>query len=135
AYQLLVNAGANAARVTCDAAGFVLAGRDQSFVGATPRMYFLPDPEADEVSVILDTDTPGETATLTVFGPDGEELGSGHTGEKDSVHLSFDPGAGGPLSLQASEAPEGVLEDVRVGLRGALPYLATHPARLVRPAR
>lgn len=134
-YQLLVNAGANAARVTCDAAGFVLAGRDQSFVGATPRMYFLPDPDADQVAVIMDTDAPGETAALTVFGPDGEELGAGHTGEDETVRLTIEPSAERPLSLQASEAPEGYLEDVRVELRGALPYLATHPARLVRLAQ
>lgn len=132
-YQLLVNAGANAARITCDAAGFVLAGYDHSFVGATPRMYFLPDPDVEEVIVTMHTSVPGETAALTVLGPHNRKLGGGHTGENASVLLTVGPDTEGPLSLQVSEAPKGNLEDARVRLRGVLPYLGTHPDRLVQP--
>ncbi len=136
-YVLLIHAGANAAFVTCDARSFVLASNEPHFVGPTPRMYFLPDPDADTLAVSLDTDTPGETAALTIWDPDGNEVFAGATGEDDTVRAEFALDAGQrdrAWSLKIDKVPDGYIEDARLALRGALPYLATDPSRLVRPA-
>ncbi len=135
-YLLLVNAGANAARITSDARAFVLATDSPHFVGPSPRMYFLPGPDAETVTVVLNTEAPGETALVTIRDPEGVEVGRLLTGEQDTVRLEIDLAdhPQGPWSLKVDRTPDGYIEDAQVDLRGILPYLATDPARLVLPA-
>ncbi|MGD9496513.1 MAG: DUF4838 domain-containing protein [Armatimonadota bacterium] len=135
-YVLLVNAGANAAAVTCDAQAFVLASIEPHFVGPTPRMYFLTRPGAEQVEVGLTTEAPGEIAQVTVWDARGEQVGWARTGPEETVRVQAAvPADQRPAvwSLRIDKVPEGYIEDAQVSLRGALPYLATDPARLVHP--
>ena len=135
-YLLLVNAGANAARITCDARTFVLATDSPHFVGPTPRIWFLPETGTAAISVVLNTETPGETALVTVWDPSGAEAGHVQTALADTERLQIDL-AGHPegaWSIRVDKVPDGYIEDARVDLLGVQPYLATDPARLVKPA-
>ncbi len=136
-WMLRMSGGRQAARATSTARTFVLVGDEHNFVGPTPRLYFLPDPDASEVSVTLESTPPGETAAITVWNASGEEVFAGHThGTVSEVGdtLALADANRSAWSLKVDKVPEGYIEDAIVKLRGVLPYLATDPARLVVPA-
>lgn len=133
-YVLLVNAGTNAARITCTARAFVLATDRPHFVGPTPRMYFMPRPGATSIELQLHTATPVETARLTAWDPAGAQVGMVQTGEENTVSLSIDLAdhPAGAWSFKVDKIPDGYIEDAQVTLYGVLPWLATASARLVQ---
>ncbi|MFW5867196.1 MAG: DUF4838 domain-containing protein, partial [Armatimonadota bacterium] len=137
AYVLRMSAGPQAAKATSTARTFVLVGMEQNFVGPTPRLYFLPDPDADELRVVLESTPPGETAAITVWDPAGNEVFSGHTHDQVAVvgdTFALNEGnRGAAWSLKVDKVPDGYIEDALVQVSGAIPYFATDPARLVRP--
>lgn len=136
-YVLRMSAGRQAAFARSTAGTFVLVGSDHNFVGPTPRLYFLPDPHADEMTVTLESTPPGETAAITVWDPSGAEVFSGHTHDTVSEvgdTFALTDGNRGAWSLKVDAVPDEYIEDAIVSIRGALPYLATDPARLVLPA-
>lgn len=135
-YVLRMNPGRMAAHARSTARTFVLSGASQNFVGPTPRLYFLPDPEADELQVRLESTPPGETAAITVWDPSGAEVLSGHTHDNVSVvtqTFALSDANRGAWSLKIDKVPDGYIEDALVMVKGTLPYFATDPARLVRP--
>ena len=136
-YVLRVAPGRMAARATCTARTFVLTGSTQYFVGPTPRLYFLPAPGAEKITVILETTPPGETAAITVWDPAGTEVFSGHTHDNVSVvseSFALTGANRGAWSLKVDKVPDGYIEDALVTVKGAVPYFATDPARLVVPS-
>jgi hypothetical protein len=135
-YVLRMSAGRQAARATSTARTFVLVGAEQNFVGPTPRLYFLPDPNAEQLTVRLESTPPGETAAITVWDPSGAEVFSGHTHDQvsqvgDSFALTDENRRA--WSLKVDKVPDGYIEDALVKVSGALPWFATDPARLVSP--
>jgi hypothetical protein len=136
-WVLRMSAGRQAARATSTARTFVLVGAEHNFVGPTPRLYFLPDPEADELSVSLESTPPGETAAITVWDSSGTEVFAGHTHDHVSVvgetFALTDANRGQAWSLKVDKVPDGYIEDALVKVTGVLPWFATDPARLVRP--
>jgi len=139
-YNLVVNTGANACWVYCDARNFALWGDTPHFLSATPRLYFLPRAGAKsfELTLRTDTDSPGETATLTVYDPEGNAVAEGDTVTHKAGYAALvavpEQFTGKPWSFRLGKAEEGVCEDNQVRLGGdVLPFLATHPSRLVLP--
>jgi len=135
-YVLRMSAGPQAAHATSTARTFVLVGAEQNFVGPTPRLYFLPDQDADELRVVLESTPPGETAAIAVWDPSGDEVFAGHTHDQVSLvseRFELTDANRGPWSLKIDKVPDGYIEDALVKVSGALPYFATDPARLVRP--
>ena len=136
-YVLRMAPGRMAARATSTARTFVLVGSTQNFVGPTPRLYFLPEPGADEITVTLESTPPGETAAITVWDPSGAEVFAGHTHDNVSVvgeSFTLTGGNRGAWSLKVDKVPDGYIEDALVTVKGAVPYFATDPARLVLPS-
>lgn len=136
-YVLRMNPGRMAALATSTARSFVLTGNTQNFVGPTPRLYILPAPDAEEITIILESTPPGETAAITIWDPTGAEVFSGFTHDNVSVVRQTYPltdANRGAWSFKIDQVPGGYIEDALVTIRGALPYFATDPARLVRIA-
>ncbi|MGI5819550.1 MAG: DUF4838 domain-containing protein [Armatimonadota bacterium] len=138
-YTLRMSAGRQAAQATSTARAFVLVGADHNFVGPTPRLYFLPDPAAEELTVRLESTPPGETAAITVWDPSGEQVFTAHThGQVAVVGETFalsEANRGAAWSLKIDAVPDEYIEDALVRISGTVPYLATDPARLVRPVQ
>ncbi|MFO8080247.1 MAG: DUF4838 domain-containing protein [Armatimonadota bacterium] len=136
-YVLRMSAGPQAAKATSTARTFVLVGAEHNFVRPTPRLYFLPDPDANELRVTLESTPPGETAAITVRDPSGSEVFSGHTHDQVAVvgetFALTEENRGAAWSLKVDKVPDGYIEDAIVKVQGALPYFATDPARLVIP--
>ncbi|HUS79654.1 MAG TPA: DUF4838 domain-containing protein [Armatimonadota bacterium] len=136
-YNLVISAGSNAVRVTCDADHFALLGPEISFLSATPRYWFTPAAGAASVRLQLETASPGETATLILYDPAGNEVARGDTMTRSSFAAQAQiPEAmrGRPWSLQITKAAEGVCEDNILTLGPEIvPLLATDPSRLMVP--
>jgi hypothetical protein len=138
-YVLVLDTGQNAARFRPRGRGACLLGPRVHLLGAQPRVYFLPMPGAKRLRLALETPSPGETARLVLRDPDGEEVAACDTVAKERALVTADvSGAAGgrPWSLDLGKAARGGCEDIEVEfLEGAVPLLAAHPSRLLRPER
>ena len=136
-HALIAHAGRNACRVAVRSPHCVHAGRSIAFLGSTRRLYFATKPGARKAEIGLETPSPGETATLVVYDPQGKEVYRGDTTQRAAIVARLTAGGKGVQvwSLRLDKAPKGVCEDALVTLgEGIYPYLATHPSRLLVPA-
>ena len=137
AYNLICDPGANAAHVKLLNDHAALLGQTVSFIGETAPLFVYVPPGLKSFRVTLQTSAPGETAKLTVLGPDGKEAASGCTGEKATYTAQVQVPAGSDgkaWGLVISKAPTGVLEDVSLQLDDSVPaYWAPASDRLVVP--
>lgn len=142
-HVIAVNTGRNAARVLVHNQHFCLVGRRLGLLGAQPRAYFFVLPLAEEAHLTLtseatgDPDSPGETALMAVYDPEGREIARGDTisGRPFEVRVKVPPPQRGKAwSLVLAKAEKGVLEDLRLELGpGCSEFIATHPTRLLVP--
>ncbi len=136
-YCLVVNAGANVAAVTMLNRHAALTGHNLHLLGESAPLFFLVPDGAQKFSLSLQTDSPGETASLKILDPEGRQVAAAVTGTQKSVALeaAVAPGlAGKAWRVVIEPGGGGVLEDVRIGLDPALPPYWAHAAdRLVAP--
>jgi len=137
-YAIVVHSGQNACRVAVANQHCVHAGGSIAFLGQTERLYFATKPSTREVTVGLETPSPGETATLILYNPEGKEVYRGDTTTRGSI-VARAPARGQGIevwSFRLTRAPKGVCEDCLITLgEGIYAYLATHPSRLLAPGK
>lgn len=134
-YTLIAVSGSNAARILSPLKGMAAAGREFSFLGGQPALYFSVPAGMAEFTLRLETDAPGETGKLQVFAPDGTVAGEGDTIQtgQTAVTVKVAPGMDGKVwSLKVGAAATGACEDLRVFLDPKLPpFLSTDPGRVL----
>jgi len=135
-HVIIVNSSPNAAQLHVKNQQFCLIGTKRTgFIGAQPLTYFLPAPNAREITLTLRSPSPAETVAMTVLDPAGQQVAKVDTvaSKERKVKLTVPSGtAGKPWSLRLDRAPKGALEDVSLSLdAGCSDFLATHPSRLL----
>jgi len=126
----------NAAQLNIDNRYFcMIAAPQMGFLGSQPTLYFLPDPGAQRISLILKSPSPAETALVTIFDPNGKQLAQGDTTDSSTsdIKLTITPELKHlPWSLKTSRPPKGTLEDFSLTFESdCVRFLATHPDRLL----
>jgi hypothetical protein len=135
----VVNSGSNVAAVTLLNPHAALTGRNIHLLGGCERLCFFVPEGVTKFTVALATDAPGETASLTVIGPDGKRMAPVTTGKESKISATVQVPAGQSgkaWSLAVEKGGEGVLEDVMLGLDPLLPpYWSQTAGSLLVPAR
>ena len=137
-HVILLDTGRNAARLYVDNTHFCMAASTTvGLLGEQPRACFLPEPDASELTIAIETPSPSETARLTVVDPREQVVAEGDTTDNETFAVIAqipESQSAEPWSLLLERAPEGGCEDISLTLEdGCLPFLATHPGRLLVP--
>ena len=138
-YVLFVNSGRNAADVRIENRYHAIWGATPHFLGKSGRLYFHVPKGTTEIRLRLETGSPGETGTMTIYTPDGAAAATGDT-TKRAVYAPVVPVPAGQdgraWSFEITAAPTGVCEDNMVTIDPRLPpFLSPSPKMLVVPAR
>jgi len=138
-YTLVLDTGQNAARFHAENRHVCLLGPRMHLLGAQPRAYLLPMPGAKRIRLALESPSPGETARITLRDPDGNEAARADTVASERVEVTAEVSQANrdrPWSIDLGKADTGSCEDMTLEIvAGAVPLLATHPARLLRVER
>ncbi len=136
-HNLIVNGGKNAVAVTLHNHHAALAGHRLHLLGETGPLYFYVPSGTKSFKVNLRTAGPNETATMTIFDPDGKKAASGFTGKNPTykADIKVNPQhAGRPWRMLIRRAPTGIVEDVDIQLDDILPaYWSIASDRLLVP--
>ncbi|MEA3367797.1 MAG: hypothetical protein U9R68_06770, partial [Planctomycetota bacterium] len=134
-YLLVLDTGRNAARFRAENPHTCLVGPRMHLLGAQPRAYLLPMPGAKRICLALESPSPGETARLVLRDPDGNEAARADTVAKERVEVTAEIAEthrDRPWAIDLGKAATGSCEDMTLEIvAGAVPLLATHPARLL----
>ena len=137
--NLVLSTVGNAGQVVLHNDHAVIMGRELALVGESGPLYFFVPPNTQMFTITLKSSSPGETAMLTVFDPNGRSVASGHTSTTAKVDLQIEvsPGDEGKAwSVAPSKAPQGILEDYTIALSENLPpYWSLAPDRLLVPTK
>jgi hypothetical protein len=123
-YNLVLKTSPNAADVILHNDHAAILGKEVSLIGASGPMWFYVPPKAKQFQLTLSSPSPGETAKITIFDPDGHAAASADTGERGKVVLDVKAPAGArgkAWSLVPERGPKGVMEDYTLGLGPGLP--------------
>jgi len=138
-YTLMLDTGRNAAHFYPENRTACLLGPTVHFIHAQPRAYVLPMPGATRLTIAMESPSPGETVAVVLCDPDGKEVARADTVATERVEVSAtvtDATRGRPWSVDLGKAGKGACEDMTVTVvEGAVPLLATHPARLMAVER
>ena len=140
-HQIVVDTGQNGGRVSLENQHFCHAGRDVALLMSQPSAWVYVMPEASKalLAVVGSPGARGESAAMAVFDPSGAQAARGETldGGRFDAELDVAPAMGGKAwRVQFGRASMGVLEDFRCELgAGCSELIATHPTRLLIPAR
>ena len=138
-WTLVLETGRNAARFYPENRTACLLGPQVDLIHAQPRAYFLPMPNAARLRIAVESPSPGETVAVVLRDPDGQAVAEADTVKKERVEVAAkvtEATRGRPWSLDLGKTGKSGCEDMTVTvLEGAVPLLATDPARLLRLER
>ncbi|MEN6404511.1 MAG: DUF4838 domain-containing protein, partial [Armatimonadia bacterium] len=136
-YNLIVDPGSNLAPVTLLNNHAAMIGPKITFISQTAPLYVFVPAGVKSFKVTLQSPAPAETARLTILDPEGKEVASAATTEKEQCPLEVTVPAGQdnkPWCLQISKAATGVMEDYTLTLSENIPpYWSQAPDRLLTP--
>lgn len=137
-YLLEVNSRGNVLRVTMLNDHAATAGERLSLASGATKLHFMVPPGLAQFTLALQSPSPGETALMRVFDPNGQEVAAGDTTEVTErvLKVTVPPAqAGKAWSVTLERAARGAFEDFVLRTGPGLPAFFAHTAdRLVVPA-
>lgn len=139
-HALVIDAGANPASLDMKNQYVCLTALETvDLIRAQPPAYFLTEPDATSLEIVVESPSPGETVAVILRSPDGKEVCRADTMAAKKVVLKAQVSsehAGKPWRLDCGKAARGGMEDFSITLgKGCRKLLATHPARLLMRKR